>query len=280
MKSVSTGFEAALTDPTATLSLCARVVRKDAEVFGFTDADIDIVFEGLLYEAATGVMATSAETATALAVDSVEFIGFISGDAFTVEDIEAGVWDGASIEVFQINRENIADGKMTIRVGEFGQVSRTDTGYRVEVRGLMDKLQKQITRAFLPACDADLGDARCGVDLGPFTETGTVTAVTTNGEFEASAITDPAGYFKYGVLTWLTGANAGLSMEVKEQTTGGNFELILPMPFTVAIGDTFDVVAGCDKTIETCIAKFTNVVNFRGFPHIPGRDRMLTPGGV
>jgi hypothetical protein len=43
----------------------------------------------------------------------------------------------------------------------------------------------------------------------------------------------------------------------------------------IAIGDTFVIRAGCDKRLETCRAKFTNVVNFRGFPHIPGQDAVI-----
>ena len=37
-------------------------------------------------------------------------------------------------------------------------------------------------------------------------------------------------------------------------------------------GDTFSVVAGCDKKFATCKAKFANALNFRGFPHLPGND--------
>ena len=40
----------------------------------------------------------------------------------------------------------------------------------------------------------------------------------------------------------------------------------------VAPGDTFQVVAGCDKSAGTCRGKFSNFLNFRGFPHIPGDD--------
>ena len=39
-----------------------------------------------------------------------------------------------------------------------------------------------------------------------------------------------------------------------------------------AAGDTFSVVAGCDKKFATCKAKFANALNFRGFPHLPGND--------
>ena len=43
----------------------------------------------------------------------------------------------------------------------------------------------------------------------------------------------------------------------------------------IAAGDAFTLVAGCDKTAATCAAKFANIANFRGFPHIPGQDTML-----
>jgi uncharacterized phage protein (TIGR02218 family) len=32
------------------------------------------------------------------------------------------------------------------------------------------------------------------------------------------------------------------------------------------------VTVGCDKSHETCRARFDNVLNFRGFPHMPGND--------
>ena len=37
-------------------------------------------------------------------------------------------------------------------------------------------------------------------------------------------------------------------------------------------GDSFTIVAGCDKRFGTCKAKFANRENFRGFPHLPGND--------
>jgi uncharacterized phage protein (TIGR02218 family) len=43
----------------------------------------------------------------------------------------------------------------------------------------------------------------------------------------------------------------------------------------VEAGDALVVSAGCDRTFETCKAKFGNATNFRGFPHIPGSDFVL-----
>ena len=35
------------------------------------------------------------------------------------------------------------------------------------------------------------------------------------------------------------------------------------------------MTAGCDKRFATCREKFTNIPNFRGFPHMPGNDFVL-----
>ena len=48
------------------------------------------------------------------------------------------------------------------------------------------------------------------------------------------------------------------------------------MPEPVAAGDSFTVTAGCDKQFQTCHDRFNNVVNFRGFPHIPGNDFVIS----
>jgi hypothetical protein len=84
-------------------------------------------------------------------------------------------------------------------------------------------------------------------------------------------------YYQNGVVTWTSGANLGLSMEVKTYRPG-YIELFQPMIFTVALGDTYSIKAGCDKQLSTCLGRFNNVINFRGEPHIPGNDQILQHG--
>ena len=48
------------------------------------------------------------------------------------------------------------------------------------------------------------------------------------------------------------------------------------MSDAVAPGDAVTLVAGCDKQFATCKSKFDNVVNFRGFPYMPGNDAALS----
>lgn len=84
------------------------------------------------------------------------------------------------------------------------------------------------------------------------------------------------GYFSYGTVTWTGGANAGYSMEVK-RFSPGVVTLTMAMPNPIAVGDTYSIVAGCDKQFGTCKNRFNNVVHFRGEPYTPGIDTMLRP---
>ena len=68
-------------------------------------------------------------------------------------------------------------------------------------------------------------------------------------------------------------------MEVKEFAATG-VVLALAMGKSIQVGDTFDIIAGCDKTRETCQSKFSNIINFRGEPDVPGVDKLLTTAGT
>jgi uncharacterized phage protein (TIGR02218 family) len=68
-------------------------------------------------------------------------------------------------------------------------------------------------------------------------------------------------------------------MEVKEFSSK-QVVLALPMGKSIQVGDGFKIIAGCDKTHETCQAKFNNILNFRGEPYVPGVDALLTTAGT
>ena len=144
---------------------------------------------------------------------------------------------------------------------------------------MTDRLQKTITRAYLPICDAVFGDDRCKLDAEDFTFAGTVTSVVDRLNFTDSGLAQAAEYFTHGKVTWLTGDNANRAMEVKHHETGGVIELELAMPYEIQVGDTFEILVGDDHLIETCRDKFSNIVNYRGFDFMPGNDQLVRGGG-
>jgi uncharacterized phage protein (TIGR02218 family) len=106
-----------------------------------------------------------------------------------------------------------------------------------------------------------------------------VVALTGDRSFTASGIAGfAAGWFTLGRLTWTSGANAGRVAEIaSHEVVGGVRRLsLLEAPVRpIAPSDDFVVHAGCDKRLETCRDRFANVVNFRGFPHIPGQGTVI-----
>ena len=84
-------------------------------------------------------------------------------------------------------------------------------------------------------------------------------------------------YFTDGIVTFTSGSNAGLSAKVKTHFDSGTFLLALPLVTPVLPGDSYTAVAGCRKRLEDCSAKFNNVLNFQGEPHLPGVDQITAP---
>lgn len=258
-----------------TLATLWRVTRTDAQVFGFTDHDADIAYDGLTYEAATGFTASAIRTSGDLAVDNMEADGMLSSETITDEDLVAGLWDYAAFVILRVNYADLSQGHEVLRAGTLGNVRTGRQHFSVEMRGMTQPLQQVIGRIYAPSCDADLGDARCGITLATYTVTGTATAVTSQSVFTDSARTEANGYFDYALLTFTSGANAGFAMEVKTFASDV-FTLQQALPNPIQVGDAYSVYAGCDKLLATCKTKFSNVINFRGFPHVPGSDRLVS----
>jgi uncharacterized phage protein (TIGR02218 family) len=114
---------------------------------------------------------------------------------------------------------------------------------------------------------------------------GAIVAVSSARRITASGLDAYASdWFTHGLVTFTSGAASGQKVEVKRHTFVGGIvtlELWQPAREPLTSGQTFTVTAGCDKHLGTCIAKFSNAANFRGFPHMPGNDfltRIARPG--
>lgn len=278
MKTVPPAMQAALDGHATTHARCWRTVRRDGTVFGFTDHDRDLVFDGTTFEAASGFTATAIEASLGLAVDNVDVAGALSSASITEDDIARGLWDDATVEVWLVDWSDMAQ-RLLLRKGNIGEVSRGRTGFTAELRGMAHRLDQPYGRLFERTCVWELGDAHCGVSLGLWTSAGLVATPYDFRRFTASGLGDlEDGRFRRGLVTWTSGANAGLAMEVKTHSNIGGvvtIELSLPMPDAIATGDAISIQAGCDKSWETCRARFGNGDNFGGFPHMPGQEVVI-----
>lgn len=168
MKSIPAALQAHLNSRNTTLVTCWKVTRTDGKVFGFTEHDVDLVIDGVTYKAATGFTPSSVVASNNLAVDNLECLGVLDSVDIKEEDLLAGRWDGAKVEIFMVNWQDPSQGKVILPGwGWVGEVSVRRGRFVAEVRGLTQALQQTILELVSPLCRADLGDARCKVRLDP-----------------------------------------------------------------------------------------------------------------
>ncbi len=277
MKTLPPGLVAHLQTGATTLCWCWRLSRRDGIRQGFTDHDRDLVFDGTTFEAAAGFDASEVRESLGLSVDNLEVTGALSSTSLADADLSSGIYDDAEVEIFRVNWMNVAD-RSLMRAGTLGEVKRAGSAFSAEVRGLSHYLQQPKGRVYQYTCDADLGDARCGVALASATlnGTGTVVTVVSQRRITASGLAAFAtDWFTRGLVTFTSGAAAGQKIEVRRHTRGSataELDLWQPVRDPLVAGQTFTVTAGCDKSQTTCRTKFANIANFRGFPHMPGND--------
>lgn len=284
MKQISDELKAHLAQEVTTLATCWKLTRRDSTVFAFTDHDSDIEYESLLYKASTGFTPSAVQNSGSLSVDNLDVEGMLADDSIMEVDILAGLYDFAEIEIFQVNYNDLTQGCLQLRRGWLGEVAFQKQQFIAEVRGLTQKMSQTVGELFSASCRASFGDSRCKINLASHTVTGTVSGSSSQLQFIDEDRSEVSGVFSQGAVTFTSGANAGLGMEVKEylynSATGGQIVFALPVPYPISVGDTYSLVKGCDKTISTCHGTYNNVVNFRGEPLIPGIDRMLETAGT
>lgn len=277
MVEISGPFAAHLAGDVTTLCHCWRLARGDGTVLGFTDHDRRIICDGTAFEPETGLTASEAKTSLGLAIDTVDVEGALSAAEIREEDILSGVYDGARVETYLVNWQ---DPTMfaRLRVAVIGKLTRRDGSFVAELESPMVALDQPNGKTIRRECDAELGDGRCGVALdgAPFLASGTLVRAEAGDLLLADGLDGFAdGWFSNGLLTWRSGAATGRQERVTGHLrTGEGARLAVwrESAFPVVPGDQFDIVAGCDKRFATCREKFSNSLNFRGFPHLPGDD--------
>lgn len=288
MRRLSVEFAAALQSGATTLCRCWRLVRRDGAAMGFTDHDRDISFGGVNYKAASGLDAAQAEYSLGFSVGGGDVQGALIDGGLNDSDLDAGLYDDASVEIWLVDWTD-ATRRLLLDVATIGEVRRSEHAFSAELRSIAHRFDQERGRQFQRGCSADLGDARCGVALDDPQHSTLCTVLAVEGagalRVQLAQAFEP-GYFARGALALLDGAEPGLRFTIKSHDRDGADERIVLWSAPVASiepGAQARLSAGCDKSPEACARKFGNIVNFRGFPHMPGNDAVVAypkAGGV
>lgn len=104
---------------------------------------------------------------------------------------------------------------------------------------------------------------------------GVVATHTDDSDFTATLTESRAvdGWFaNNGIIHFTSGENAGLSFHIRSWTQStSRIQLWIAPRWPVAVGDTFEIMPGCNKTFPMCRDRFSNSINFRGEDKLPGQ---------
>jgi len=257
------------------------IERKDGTVLGFTDHDLDLAVDGHVCTAETGMTARALTQTTGLAVDNSEAQGALSDARITEADINAGLYDLALVKTWLVNWADVSQAKLTFQ-GTLGEIRRNGGAFDVELRGLTEDLNTQQGRIYQKTCGNALGDTNCRVDTSDPAHQMRRPVETIEDRRRLKFADDgtyPAGWFLRGKLVMESGAGEFyVSWIVRDEVTDGVrvVETWEPIRADVQPGDMVVMYAGCDGRMSVCRDKFDNVVNFGGFPHIPGEDWLMS----
>jgi uncharacterized phage protein (TIGR02218 family) len=262
-----------------TLCCCWKLtpVNSNVSPLGFTNntRDLTLPGHGITFVSRRGLMPTTGEQSEGLATPNIETDAIFESSGISSQSVDAGVWDFAMVEVFLVNYKAVGMGELLWTYGRIGQITSEGKRFRAEALGLNGATSQQVVELTTPTCRArDLGDYRCQLDVAPFTFTTAISGTPPNNRTLTLAMTPQAdGYFDNGKITFTSGQNIGVSMEVKTYVSNV-ITLKLPAPFTMAAGNTLTIIAGCDRLAATCETKFNNKINFQGEDTVPGIEAL------
>jgi uncharacterized phage protein (TIGR02218 family) len=245
-----------------------RVYRKDGVTLGFTSHDRALTFGGIAHRAAPGMLPTAVRRTNALDSDSAEASGALSHDSISEQDLAAGLFDHAQIVIGAVDWETLKHA--IFYTGTIGRVEEDGYAFSTELISAKAQLDVDLVPRTSPTCRAVFCGEECGLSETRFTTRQPVSALDFDANKVAISTANSQDYLD-GQLRFLDGPQTGVSFGIIQADSTG-FTLDKPLFQSAEIATVAELREGCDHTVQTCAARFSNAANFRGEPHLPGND--------
>ena len=271
MKIIQDEFAARLKSGTATTCLCWKFTRQDGRIYGATNHDKELEFDGVNYLPDQSLNNLEFVSNAGLAPGAVEGDGALSAGFVNEHDLASGLWDGAEVQVWRVDWQS-PEFRFHLWSGYLGEVSYSDRQFRAELVSLKSRLERRIGRVYTRQCDVALGGSRCGVDLthSSFNANAVVIEVLSLDRYRVDDLSMfPSGWFSNGVIKLSDGREIRINAHE-------NSQLELEREIELSVSSEIQLIVGCDKSFKTCQTKFSNHHNFQGFPHLPGMDAVVS----
>lgn len=191
-----------------------------------------------------------------------------------------GGLDGARLSLRRAVMETWGDtsaGLVHLFDGRVANVHTDRMAVRLSVVSDTELLDVKLPRRlYQPGCTHSLYGLGCGLDAATWTSNCIVQAGSSTTEIVVDAIASrPFGYFVGGVATFSGGDLTGVRRTIKLHDAADRVHMMMPLPVVPAAGTQVLLRPGCDKTRAMCKGRFSNELNFGGFPYVPKPETML-----
>jgi len=245
-----------------------RLMRKDGAALGFTSHDRDLSFDGLRHRAAPGMLPSAIRLTADLTPDSAEVQGVLSHSSIAADDLAAGRFDEAAVQIGVVDWETLEH--TALYHGSLGHITADGVSFSAELRSAKSLLAQDFVPRTSPTCRARF----CGPGCALSAQNHSIQTKIDSFNLEENAVSIAAAeeaLFLFGELRWFDGPHAGTRMQIIDLTEAG-LVLDTPLSHELETGLAVSLKEGCDRTFATCRDRFANAINFQGEPFLPGND--------
>lgn len=250
-------------------------------VLRYTSHDVDIAIGADVYTSQPGFVLSTVDLALGTEVGNFELTVAPDND-IEKKEILAGRMGNAWLDLDQCDWHSPATTITRWQRFRAANVTPKINHFIIEFRDARLFMRHDLTLYTNAGCDSRVrfGDARCGFNLAPHTFTASVTSVASSGAFSIATVPPGApfvdDYFGNGLATFASGLHRNIPLLI-DSSVGNALRLAVPMVEAPVLGAALTVVKGCRHRFEDCKANL-NVLNFRGYPHVPSDEQLLGGG--
>lgn len=251
------------------------ITLSTGQTLRWTSCDMPVVWSGITYTPVP-IERSEIRSVMGIEVSTLSLTVYPTDDMLVADNAfliacKVGALDGALLMLqrgFFSGFTNPCIGVLHQFEGTISVESANGLEALLSVRDFLSLFNTEMPRSsYSPSCNNTLYDTGCAINRASRAIFGTVQSGSTR-QIINHTLSQAAGYFNYGVLEFLTGVNAGVSITVSKHLSA-TLGLAIPLKSIPDTGDTFNVYPGCDRTLDTCKNTFDNVIKFRGQPWIP-----------
>jgi uncharacterized phage protein (TIGR02218 family) len=251
-----------------------------ARILRYSAAPTPIVANGFLFAVGPKFERSKTKVVIGTQVDELDIKIYpeptdLVGSTPFLEAAWQGQFDGALLQLERVfmgaaggGYGDTSAGTVILFSGRISDIDCSRTGIEMKGRSHLELLNIQMPRRlWQSSCTHVFGDAMCLFNRSSLAATFPAASGSTTTVIQGTPTTTTP--YAQGTIIAVTGGNAGYSRTISNFVSGAAVTVKLAFLSPVAVGDQFQLLPGCDRTLATCTNVFNNAVHFGGFPYIP-----------